>query len=62
MTTNYDYGHAFLLWDGKVYNPALNKTVRFYGKDLDEYKKILKTDYYGGINTLYYENGTVETL
>lgn len=62
MTKNNDYGHCFLLWNGKVYNPALNKTVRFYDKDLNEYKKILKSDYYGGVNTLYYENGTVELL
>lgn len=55
------YGHTFLLWDGKVYNPALNKTVRFYSTDLDGYKKLLKTDYYG-LNTLYYENGTVESF
>jgi len=55
------YGHTFLLWDGRVYNPALNKTVRFYGTDLDGYKELLKTEYYG-LNTLYYENGTIEQL
>lgn len=53
------YGHTFLLWDGRVYNPSLNKTVRQYGTSLDDYKELLKSDYYG-LNTLYYENGTVE--
>ncbi|MFZ3131197.1 MAG: hypothetical protein WA125_08890 [Desulfosporosinus sp.] len=61
QTPKGSYGHTFLLWEGKVYNPALNKTVRFYGTDLNEYKKLLKTDYYG-VNTLYYENGTIESL
>lgn len=55
------YGHIFVIWDGKVYNPSLNKTVRRYNADLDEYKELLKTEYYG-LNTLYYENGTVEQL
>ena len=55
------YGHRFLLWNGKVYNPSLNKTVRFYGSDLEEYKKILKSDNYG-FNTLYYENGSIESF
>lgn len=60
-TPKGSYGHTFLLWEGKVYNPALNKTVRFYGTDLIEYKQLLKTDYYG-VNTLYYENGTIESF
>ena len=60
-TRKGSYGHTFLLWNGKVYNAALNKTVRFYGSDLEEYKKLLKTEYYD-TNTLYYENGTVESF
>jgi len=55
------YGHTFIIWNEKVYNPSLNTTVRRYNSDPKEYKELLKTEYYG-LNTLYYENGTVEQL
>lgn len=61
MDSKGSYGHTFLIWNLRVYNPSLNKTVRQYGTDLGGYKKLLKTGYYG-VNTLYYENGTIEQL
>ncbi|MFA5299973.1 MAG: hypothetical protein WC389_17440 [Lutibacter sp.] len=56
-TTKGTVGHVFILWDGKVYNPSLNKTCRFYGTDLDDYLTHLKQEY--GYNYLYHENGTI---
>jgi len=55
------YGHTFILWNGGVYNPSLNTTVRIYNGDLNDYKKLLKGDYYQ-LNAIFYENGTSEWL
>lgn len=61
MTEKKDYGHDFLIWNGRVYNPSLNTTVRIYDGDLNDYKVMLKGDYYK-LNMLFYENGTSEWL
>jgi len=61
ITEKKDYGHDFIIWNGRVYNPSLNTTVRIYDGDLNDYKVMLKGDYYK-LNMLFYENGTSEWL
>lgn len=52
-----DYGHQFVLWNGRAYNPAHKTKIRFYNADLDEYINFCHKRY--GYNIFYYENGTV---
>ncbi len=51
------YGHAFILWNGKAYNPSLDKTRRFYRVDFNEYLQSLKEIY--GFNTWYYDSQNI---
>jgi hypothetical protein len=59
-SANNDYGHAFIIWNGKVYNPSLDKSRRFYNYDLESYKASLKELYQ--YNIMYFDNQTVGTL
>jgi hypothetical protein len=53
---NNDYGHAFIVWNGKAYNPSLDKSRRFYDYDLNTYLNSLKEKY--GYNVIYIDNNT----
>jgi hypothetical protein len=51
------YGHAFILWNGKAYNPCFDTSRRFYNVDFAGYLQSLKDLY--GYNTWYYEGQNV---
>ncbi len=53
-SVNNDYGHAFIVWNGKVYNPSLDKSRRFYNYDLNTYMASLKEKY--GYNVIYVDS------
>ena len=51
------YGHCFILWDGRVYNPMPpGDKYSIYGGDFEDYKRALKTDY--GYNIIYIDCGS----
>lgn len=58
MIPSYDggYGHEFIVWNGRAFNPSVNESRRFYNADLDEYLAFMKD--LVGFNTFYYENCT----
>lgn len=47
------YGHAFIVWNGKAYNPSIKESRRFYGVDFNEYIQSLKK--LEGYNVYFYE-------
>jgi disulfide bond formation protein DsbB len=59
MIPSYDgsYGHSFIVWNNKVYNPSINESRKFYEGDIQEFQKFLKELF--GFNTWYFENQTV---
>jgi|GEM_PF-3580313 hypothetical protein len=61
MIPSYDgsYGHSFVVWNNKVYNPSINESRRFYDGNIQEFQKLLKELF--GFNTWYFENQTVGT-
>lgn len=58
MIPSYDggYGHEFIVWEDRAYNPSINESRRFYDANLDEYLLFMKN--LVGFNTFYYENQT----
>lgn len=44
-------GHAFVVWNGRVYSPSHPEDKRRYNADFKTYKQFLKKTY--GFNTLY---------
>lgn len=58
MIAGYDgvYGHEFIVWNNRAYNPSMNESRRYYDGDLNEYLASLKN--LTGFNTFYYENST----
>lgn len=58
MIPSYDggYGHEFIVWNGRAFNPSVNESRRFYNADLDEYLAFMNG--LVGFNTFYYENCT----
>jgi hypothetical protein len=47
-------GHAFVIWNNKIYYPSHNKLDRIYDADMIYYQKFLKEKY--GFNTIYVGN------
>jgi len=44
-------GHAFVVWNGRVYSPTHTKNYRFYNSNIPAYKNFLKKTY--GLNMWY---------
>lgn len=59
QVSNGDWGHQFILWNGRVYNPSHNPDSRFYNAALSEYLEYVKKKY--EYNVLYYENSSQVT-
>ena len=44
MIPSYDgsYGHSFVVWNNRVYNPSVNQSRQYYDGDIQEFQKFLK--------------------